>query len=339
MTRTRPNDALTIDIHAHLVVPEAISLIENEFDPALDPFLRFGGVSTLYNERLASELTPMLTDPTLRLARMDRQGVRYQAVSIAPPQYHYWAGADLGAGIARIQNDAIAALVDRHPDRLLALGTLPMQAPERAVAELDRVTSTYGFRGVAINPSAEGGDYDEPAYELFWQRVEQLEAVVVLHPNGYPNGERLTRYYMINVVGNPMETTVALSRIVLGGVLERHPRLKIVAVHGGGYLPFYMDRMDHAYEVRDDVGERVTRKPSTYLKQIYFDSLVFGDGLDYLVDRVGADHVLLGTDYPFDMGELDPVARIMRVAGVSADERRLMLGLNAARLLGLPDLI
>jgi aminocarboxymuconate-semialdehyde decarboxylase len=212
---------LTIDIHAHVVVPEAMDLVRDEFDPARDPFLRFGGVSTEYNEGLAAELVPMLTDPARRFERMDRQRVRFQAVSIAPPQYHYWTGPELGAEVARIQNDAIADLVGRYPDRLVGLGTLPMQAPIAAIAELDRITSMHGFRGIAINPSAEGVDYDEAGYAGFWQRVEELGVVVILHPNGFSDGQRLTRYYLINVVGNPVETTVALSRLILSGVLAR----------------------------------------------------------------------------------------------------------------------
>lgn len=329
-------DTLTIDIHAHVVVPEAIDLIRDEFDPASDPFLRYGGISTEFNEGLASELFPMLTDPARRLERMDRQGVNYQVVSIAPPQYHYWAGPDLGAAVARIQNDAIAALVARYPDRLIGVGTLPMQAPTRAVSELDRVVARHGFRGVAINPSAEGIDYDEPMYEPFWQRAEELDIAVILHPNGFSDGQRLMRYYLINVIGNPLETTVALSRLILSGMLERHPDLKIVAVHGGGYLPFYMDRMDHAYDARTDVSSLIQRKPSTYLRQVYFDSVIFGSGLQTLVGLVGADHVLMGTDYPFDMGEPDPVGRIEGLTDISDIDRRGMLGLNAARLLRPP---
>lgn len=327
--------ALTVDIHAHTLVPEITQLIQGHFDPAKDPFLRYGGESTALNRQLFGDLVPLLTKPADRLRVMDRQGVQYQAVAIAPPQYHYWADPDLGSEIAKVGNEAIAALVDAHPDRFVGLGTLPMQVPDRAVAELERVTGTYRFPGVSINPSAEGTDYDDPAYEPFWQKVEELDVLVVLHPNGFNQGERLTKYYMVNVVGNPLETTVALSHIVLGGVLERHPRLKLLAVHGGGYLPFYMDRMDHAYAHRNDVGSSLRRPPSTYLKEVYFDSIVFGDGLDYLVDRVGADHILMGTDYPYDMGEKDPVGRVARVGNATQAEKDQIAGLNAVKLLGL----
>jgi aminocarboxymuconate-semialdehyde decarboxylase len=326
---------LTIDIHAHVVVAEIADLVASEFDTSKDPFLRYGGVSTESNSEIFAKLLPKLTDPVERLRTMDRQGVGLQAVSIAPPQYHYWAEPDLGTAVAKIGNEAIASLVDALPDRIVGLGTLPMQAPERAVAELERITATHGFPGVSINPSAEGVDYDDPRYEPFWAKVEELDILVVLHPNGFTQGERLTRYYLVNVVGNPMETTVALSHIVLGGVIERHPHLNLLAVHGGGYLPFYMDRMDHAYRNRPDVGTEIKRPPSTYMRQLYFDSVVFGDGLDYLVDRMGADHVLMGTDYPYDMGEADPVARVDRVGNATKAEKQLIKGDNAARLLGL----
>lgn len=326
---------LTIDIHAHILVPEISDLVASEFDVSKDPFLRYGGASTPNNDEIFAKLLPRLVDPVQRLQTMDRQGVTFQAVSIAPPQYHYWAEPDLGTEVAKIGNDAIATLVDTLPERVVGLGTLPMQSPERAVTELERITATFGFPGVSINPSAEGVDYDDARYEQFWAKVEELDVLVVLHPNGFSNGERLTRHYLVNVVGNPMETTVALSNIVLGGVIERHPRLKLLAVHGGGYLPFYMDRMDHAYRNRPDVGANIKRAPSTYLKQLYFDSVVFGDGLDYLVDRVGADHILMGTDYPYDMGEVDPVGRVDRVGNASPEEKKRIKGDNAARLLGL----
>jgi aminocarboxymuconate-semialdehyde decarboxylase len=329
---------ITVDIHAHTISPRVADLIADRFDPSLDPFLRFGGESTARNDGLSTTLVPMLTDPVRRIETMDRQGIDRQAVSIAPPQYHYWADADLGAQLARVQNDWIADLVARHPHRFIGLATLPMQAPEHALRELDRAMSELRFPGVSINPSAEGHDYDEPTYEPFWARAEELGAVVVLHPNGFSDGGRLTRYYMINVVGNPLETTVALTHIVLGGVLERHPDLRIVAVHGGGYLPFYADRWDHAYEQRPEVGRHISRPPSTYLRMLYFDTVVFGSGLGRLIELVGADHVVMGTDYPYDMGDVDPIRRINRLARLTPEQRRSIVGGTATRLLGVSGL-
>jgi len=329
--------AITVDLHAHTIIPRVAELVAGRFAPALDPFLRFGGESTAYNDGLATTLVPMLTDPARRIETMDRQGIDRQAVSIAPPHYHYWADAELGLRVARVQNDGIAELVARHPDRFVGLGTLPMQAPEHAVEELERVVTELGFPGVSINPSAEGHDYDEPAYEPFWARAHELGVVVVLHPNGFSNGERLTSYYMINIVGNPLETTVALTHIVLGGVLERHPGIRIVAVHGGGYLPFYADRWDHAYVNRPEVGRNISRPPSTYLGMLYFDTVVFGQGLARLIELVGADRVVMGTDYPYDMGDVDPIGRIGDLENLTHEQRRGIVGGTAAELLGLVD--
>lgn len=326
---------VAIDMHAHTIVTEAADLVAPYFTPESDEFIRWGGErSTAYNNSL-DYLAPMLTDPDLRIKEMDRMRVDYQAVAIAPPHYFYWTEPDLGAKVASIQNDGIARFVDTHPERLVGLATLPMHNPEAAVSELKRAVTELGLKGASINPSAQGVDYDDARYEPFWDLAHDLDVVIVLHPNGFIDGRRLQDYYMINVVGNPLESTVALTKIVMGGVIERHPGIKIVAVHGGGYLPFYMDRMDHAAAERPDVGYKISGKPSDHLRQIYFDSIVFGDGLDYLVDRVGSDHIVLGTDYPYDMGEKNPVDRIARVAGISDEARAQMTGLTAARLLGL----
>jgi aminocarboxymuconate-semialdehyde decarboxylase len=327
---------LTIDIHAHALVPAAADLVQHEWAPEKDEFLRFGGErSNAYNRRAFAELQPRMTDVELRIRDMDRQGVMYQAVAIAPPQYYYWTSPDLGAEAARLINDSLAELVDARPDRLVALGTLPMHNPPAAVEELDRIADRYGFPGVSINPSAQGVDYDDPRYETFWRRVAERDLLVVLHPNGFCQGERLTDYYMINVVGNPLETTIALAHIVLGGIVERHPGIKILAVHGGGYLTFYADRMDHAAAQRDDVAYNLSRPPSWYLKQLYFDTVVHGDGLEYLIDRVDAGHVCMGSDYPYDMGHADPVGHVNGIGGLTGEQRRAILGGNAARLLGL----
>ncbi len=331
-------DTRAVDIHSHALVPEAAELVEPYFTPDDDEFIRWGGDrSNAYNRRGFEAIVPELTDPEVRIAVMDRQGVAVQAIAIAPAQYYYWTEPDLGAEVSRLQNDAIARLVATHPDRFVGLGTLPMHHPEAAVAELERVITEYDFRGVSVNPSARGTDYDDPAYDRFWARAHALDVLVVLHPNGTIDGRRLADYYLINVVGNPMETTIALSRIVLGGVVERHPGIKILGVHGGGYLPFYMDRMDHAAAHRTDVSYEITGLPSTHLEKLHFDTVVFGDGLDYLIDRVGADHVVMGTDYPYDMGEADPLGRVGRVRGLSATDRAKIIGANAARLLDLDD--
>jgi aminocarboxymuconate-semialdehyde decarboxylase len=183
-----------------------------------------------------------------------------------------------------------------------------------------------------------GRDYDHPDYRPFWSRVQELNATIILHPQGYSDGARLTGYYMINVVGNPLDSTVATMKLIFGGVLEEFPDLKIVVVHGGGYLPFYADRMDHAFEVRPECRENISQRPSEYLKRMYFDTMVFGRvALGYLVRLYGSDHVLLGTDYPYDMGESDPIGLIESVEGLDENDIANIVGGNAARLLELEE--
>ena len=328
---------VVIDIHAHMLVPQAAEHVPVDQAPELDEFIRYAGErSNAYNRSGYAAVQPHMLDVDVRLREMDRMGVQYQAVAIAPAQYYYWADPDAGAKAATVINDGIAETVAQHPDRLVGMGTLPMQYPDAAVEELERVCGTLGFRGVSINPSAQGVDYDDSRYEAFWAKAAELDTTVILHPNGFCSGERLSDYYLINVVGNPLETTVALTRIILGGVLERHPSLKIVSVHGGGYLGFYMDRMDHATQQRDDVGYNLSRLPSEYLKQMYFDTVVHSpEALAYLLSRVGAEHMVLGTDYPYDMGVMDPVPHVDAIPGLDPADRSLIVGANAAKLLRL----
>jgi aminocarboxymuconate-semialdehyde decarboxylase len=325
-----------IDIHCHVMAPEAQELTRPHFSVDKDPFFAFSGpTSAEYNRMHFSEIVPMLTDPEIRLRDMDRMGVDVQAISIAPPQYYYWAEPDLGARAARIENDRLAELVAQHPDRFVGLGTLPMQDVDRALAELERVVA-LGFPGLEICSSVNGLDFDDPRFVPFFEKVLEHDLLLVVHPNGFSHGERLADHYLINTVGMPLDSTLFVSRMIFGGVLERFSDLKICIVHGGGYIPFYPARFDHAWEAREDVRRFTPRPPSSYLAQLHFDTMVFDPAdLGYLIRRWGAGRVLLGTDYPYDMGEDDPVGLVSKVDGLDDDARELILGGNAARLLRL----
>jgi aminocarboxymuconate-semialdehyde decarboxylase len=267
---------------------------------------------------------------------MDRMGVDVQAISVVPPQYFYWTEPQIGAKLSGMVNDRLFEIVEAHPDRFVGLGTLPLQDVDLALAELDRVVGELRFGGLEICTNVNGVDFDDPRFAPFFEKVVEHDLLLVVHPNGFTHGQRLADYYLINTLGMPMDSTVFIARMIFGGVMERFPALKVCVMHGGGYLPFYPARFDHAYEARDDCREYISRPPSTYLAQMYFDTMVFdAEMIATLVDRWGADHILLGTDYPFDMGEDDPLGLLGRVEGLPAEDRTKIAGGNAARLLGL----
>ncbi len=192
------------------------------------------------------------------------------------------------------------------------------------------------MRGIEIGTHVEGEEISSPRLDPFWAEVEALGAVVVIHTQGTPQAQRLQGHNFVNILGHPFEATLAQAHLIFDGVLERHPALKIVVVHGGGYLPAYAGRTDHGWRAREDISEGVPRLPSEYVKRFYFDTMVFEPAqLKYLVDQYGADHVVLGTDYPYDMGDDDPLALIGRTPGLTQEQVDLISGGSAARLLGL----
>ena len=319
-----------VDVHAHLLLPALQQAVAGR-DPegfaaaqALEA-RRNGPESLAASGRMIQERIPLLTSLDARLAEMDRQGVDVQVVSPSPSHYYPWAGEELAAWSAHEANRAIAEHVAGAPDRLRGLGLVPLQHPQLVVDALEDAVVGHGHSGVELS---------DERLEPFWARAVELDAVVFLHPFGCSLDERLDRYYLSNTVGQPVENAVALSHLIFSGVLDRHPDLTLVAAHGGGYLPTFLGRSDHAWRVRPE-AHGCRELPSSYLRRLRFDSLVHAPGaLRALVDAAGADRVLLGTDYPFDMGVDDPVERV-REAGLDADAEAAILGANAAELAAL----
>ena len=337
VVRSRGGKSLRIDIHCHYL-NQAVAAKVAHLNPAqYEPSVVFANALTReVNVKQIRDRGPKLSTIEMRLKDMDRMGIDIQAVSPAPNQTYYWTEPELGAELSRMVNDRLAEIVATWPDRFVALGTVPLQNLDLALAELERSVKQLGLRGVEINPSVNGMDLTDPRLNLekFFARAQALDAVIFMHPIGFTQGERLVDHYFNNVIGNPMETTIAASHLIFDGVMRRNPNLKVVLPHAGGYLAHYWARMDHAHRTRPDCRTVIRKAPSSYLKKMYFDTICFDPQmLRHMIDQYGAGHVLLGTDYPYDMGEEDPVGLIGSVPRLKRAERAIIEGGNAARLL------
>ncbi|MDH2234711.1 amidohydrolase family protein [Pigmentiphaga sp. GD03639] len=329
---------IVVDMHCHMLVPAAEALARPHLPPTPDTTQRFQTLETRQaSAAMAAACRIQLLDADRRLSDMDAMGIDIQVISPAPNHYAYWADESLGREIARTVNDGLAEVAARHPTRMRALGTVPMQSPRLAVEEMKRCVRELGMAGVEISTNVAGTELSDPRFHPFFHAAQELGAILFLHPTGFTHGDRLAPYHLNNIIGNPLDSTVALAHLIYGGVLDEYPDLKICVAHGGGLLPSYIGRFDHAHRVRPDCHAHCQHAPSHYLKRMYFDTMVFDpDQLDWLVRKYGAFQVLLGTDYPYDMGETRPLELLQRTA-LTEDERGLVAGLNAARLLGLPS--
>jgi aminocarboxymuconate-semialdehyde decarboxylase len=325
-------------MHCHALTLEVERLVASCPEKASEPAAQlkmYGAESMEQNRKMLASLAPQLTDIDRRLRDMDAMGVDVQVVSPSPNQYYYWADIDLAKQIVATQNEHIASLCAAHPGRISGLGNIALQHPELSVEQLKDCVRKFGLRGVEISSTVNGVELDDARFSRFWAKAEELGCLVFLHPLGTSIGDRVSQHYLANIIGQPIETTIALSHLIFGGVLDRYPGIRICAAHGGGYLASYIGRSDHGYRVRPEAA-KIKRKPSEYLNQICFDSVVYTpEALRHLIAEVGVPQVVLGTDYPFDMGSYDVHGLISSVPGLSEEERAMILGGNAARLLGL----
>jgi aminocarboxymuconate-semialdehyde decarboxylase len=329
--------SLTIDIHSHIVIPEAADFVYPHLDWSTVPLAHFASPeSKALNQRQDADRRSRMTQYDERLKDLDTMGLDMQLVMPPPFQCYYTVPLEIAVPAARMINEGVAAYVAGKPDRFVALGTVPLQDGAEAARELEHCMGALGFKGVQILTNVAGNEISDVAYEPFWAKAEALGALVFLHPNGFTEGRRLSRHYFNNVIGNPFDTTLALHYLIFDGVLERHPDLKILSVHGGGYLAAYSGRIDHARGARSDAKGAISNPPTTYLKRIYFDTVVFTPHqLRHLIDVFGADRIVMGTDYPYDMGEYDPIGHLASLGTLDASEMAAIAGGNARRLLGL----
>ena len=313
----------TIDVHSHCFFREAASLSGDPM-PRFSPPIQGAGEAFIEIET--------------RLKAMDAQGVDMEVLSINP--FWYGKDADLARQIVKVQNEKLAELCAAHPDRFAAFASLTLQVPELAVQELETAIKSQGLRGAAIGDAVAGVEFSNPKFASVWAKAEELGAVLFIHPQGLPElSKRLSgNGWLSNAIGNPLSTTIALSHLIFEGTLDRFPGLKLIAAHGGGYLPSYADRSDHACLVSPagcNPNVVLKKKPSEYLKQLYFDSLVFSsEAVRHLAAQVGSSQIVMGSDYPYQW-QLHPADHILGCSFLSDDEKAGMLGNTAAKLLNL----
>jgi aminocarboxymuconate-semialdehyde decarboxylase len=323
-----------IDFHAHLMLPEIYAItgphsmfVKSNTDPAMSEEARKG-----VREREAV-LVSRMSDVTERIAHMDAMGVDMQVLSSSLVQQStYWAEPRESLRLERMLNDRVAAVVAANPSRLIGLGGVPLAAPALAVAELARCMRELGLAGVGISTTAREMELGDAALRQFWERAEELGAVVYIHPAGN-TGHRFEKWYLWNSIGQAFEEAMAIASLMYEGVLDAFPQLKICISHGGGYMPYYMGRVIRNYGEKPATRVNMKKSPAEYLRMFYYDSCVYEpEVLEALVKRVGADRVVLGSDYP--VGEPKPVEFVQSCA-LTAAEKEKIIGLNAAQIFGL----
>ncbi len=339
---------MLIDIHHHYVPQGFVDLIRSEGE-------KYNGV--VYRDEASGmdamqlgSTTPPAADPSSRnryvlepglfdlpthIEEMTAIGLDMAALSVSPGVFNYGADRDIGVDTSERLNDMIHEAAQAHPDRFVGLGTLPMQDIGAAITELERIDREYGFTGIEIGASVGGHNFDEPQFDALFRRASELDMLIFIHPAFNPAPSRLERYYLMNVIGHPVETGICAASLIFGGTLARYPNIKICLAHGGGMTPAVIGRWDHGWKVRPEGKVVIDQPPSTYYKQLYFDNLCHGDTvMAALIESAGTDRVVVGTDYPYDMMERDPVARL-EAQSLAAADRRKIESETAARLLRL----
>jgi aminocarboxymuconate-semialdehyde decarboxylase len=329
---------MNIDCHAHYIPAESLR-VASEIGQRQ-------GLKLGRNERGREIVTRdgkiVLTDPKaefsdldLRLSIMDSQRIDMQALSPAGSYFFYWMAPQAALEFAQWLNDRLAEAVAKHPKRLIALGTLPLQTPAKAVVELQRMVTELGLRGVEVATNVNGRYFDDPCFTPFWEAAQALDILIFVHPNQVVGGDKMKEFNLANLIGNPTDTSLAVAKLIFAGVLDRFPRLKFLLAHAGGFLPYTWGRLDRGFRIQDSTASKIDNPPGEYLKLLHFDTITHSAmALEYLVANFGADKVLLGSDYPYDMGDPQPVDSLQR-AEIAAADRELISSANACKLLGI----
>ncbi|MGE5217217.1 MAG: amidohydrolase family protein [Chloroflexota bacterium] len=327
---------MNVDVHAHYVPTQSLKMAgeigarhglkleKNEFGRE---------VVTRNGKAFLNQPKAEFSDLDLRLSIMDQQGIDMQVLSPASSYFFYWMPADDSVEFARWLNGQLAGAVAKHADRLVALASVPMQDSANAAAELERAVIKLGLRGAEIASNINGRYLDDPSFEPFWETAQALDALIFVHPNQVIGADRMEDYNLANLIGNPTDTSLTFARLIFAGVLERFPRLKFLLAHAGGFLPYTWGRLERGYCIQDSAAAKISKPPSEYVKLLCFDTITHSRmALEYLIENFGAEQILLGSDYPYDMGDPEPLVALREAC--SSDEKiERIAGANACKLL------
>lgn len=327
---------MNIDFHSHVIPQSFVDAIENKTLALMARVEGSGAERKVVHEQgYVYPLFSEFTDVSAKLAAMDRKGLDISVLSPAPPTFTYWAEEELASAVTRLVNDGVAEMVAERPDRLRGMGILPMQHPDAAIAELERIVSVHGFRAVEIGTRIEDTKLSDPRFRPVLRRAQELGVFVMTHPYYIGNKSGLEDYYLTNLVGNPLETALMVADLMFSGTLDDLPELKLGLAHGGGYVPYQIGRLVRGHKMRGETHAISKTSPMELLRRFYFDTVVFEPrSISFLAELVGADKVFLGTDAPFDMGDEEPLKTINAAPGLSDAQRRSICGGTALALLG-----
>jgi aminocarboxymuconate-semialdehyde decarboxylase len=326
---------MKIDVHSHFVAEECFRVLSERKDGRNIVQESSGQESGAWNRQLFERLRDKLSDIPTRIRDMDKAGVDIQILSPSPIMLYYWTDTEMGVTLSRLQNERISEICHQNPSRFIGLGTVPLQDIKEAVGELERLSRELHLRGVIVASNINGRDLDDPVFLPFFEKCGSLDLLVFIHPHDTAAPERMQQFYLTNLIGNPLDTTIAATRIMFSGLLDRVPGLKICLSHGGGHLPYIMGRIHHGYVVRPECKHEISQSPWDYFSRLYFDTITHHPlALEYLIKVAGSDHVIMGSDYPYDMGDEAPVSFVESLPIPEADKTNI-LGGNLCNLFGI----
>lgn len=332
--------SLRVDFHAH-IIPGNFPDLEEKYGDNRFPTLQHTcdcGAEIYKDGKSFRKIDDNAWDPEKRIAQMDEEGIDVQVLSPIPVTFAYWADAEKCLELSKAQNDFIASVVAEYPDRFVGLGTVPLQDADLAIAEMERAINELGLKGIEIGSNANGKTLDDPEILRFIEAAAKMDVPIFVHPWATVGVERMPRHNFMYSIGMPSETALAAASLIFSGILEKYPNLKICFSHGGGTLPYVLARIDQAWESWPHI-RTTEEKPSYYAHKLYFDTLVYDPkNLQFMIDKFGTEKLMAGSDYPFVLREI-PSGRVVDILeSVSDEDKKLMLGENAIKFLGLNKL-